>query len=155
MRAKLWIMCGRAFSGKSTLAREIALQNGAPVVSLDEINLERGLISGDGLDVSAWIETTRIAHERVSSFLNKGQSVVVDDTNSLKFLRDAWRKIALECDSEFEIVWLPISIEEQQSRVRANRKTQSRADILDDVLKIHNDTFEEPTQEELARQNTL
>jgi len=142
-------MCGRSFSGKSTRAIEIASAHKAEVISLDEINLERGLISGDGLDVSDWIETTRIAHERVGAFLRQGRSVVVDDTNSLKFLRDAWRKIALDCDARFEIIWLPISKEDQAARVNANRFSQTRPDIADEVLSAHNESFEEPDEIEL------
>lgn len=142
-------MCGRSFSGKSTHALEIARSHNAVIISLDEINLERGLVSGAGLEISDWIESTRIAHDRAAKFLRQGQSVVVDDTNSLKFLRDDWRKLAFECKSNFEIVWLPISEVEQAQRVSANRETRLRADISDEVLRIHNLNFEEPTELEL------
>ena len=142
-------MCGRSFSGKSTRAIEIASAHNAEVISFDEINLERGLVSGDGLKVSDWIETTRIAHERAGTLLRQGRSVVVDDTNSLKFLRDAWRKIALDCDAKFELIWLPISQENQAARVNANRLSQTRADITDEVLRAHNESFEEPDENEL------
>ena len=142
-------MCGRSFSGKSTRAVEIARANDAEIISFDEINLERGLVSGDGLDISEWIETTRIAHERAEGFLRQGRSVVVDDTNSLKFLRDDWRKIALGCDAKFEIIWLPISQEDQAARVKANRLSPTRADITDEVLRAHNESFEEPDDGEL------
>lgn len=147
---KLWIMCGRSFSGKSTRALEIAQVHKAEIVSFDMINLERGLISGTGLDINEWIETTRIAHERASNLLRQGHSVVIDDTNSLKQLRDAWRKTAQECQVAFELVWLPISFEDQTMRIRANRENPSRADIKDEVLKAHNESFEEPDPAEIV-----
>ena len=43
------LLCGRSFSGKSTVALELAQQLPAVVVSLDAMNAERGLTSGDGL----------------------------------------------------------------------------------------------------------
>jgi len=142
-------MCGRSFSGKSTRALEIARVHNAELISFDAINLERGLVSGEGLDISEWIETTRIAHERAVTFLLQGRSVVVDDTNSLKFLRDAWRKTASDCDARFEIIWVPISLEEQAARVNSNRTSQKRPDVSDEVLRAHNESFEEPDESEL------
>jgi hypothetical protein len=36
-------LCGLPFAGKSTVARQLAAELGAPIVRLDDINAERGL----------------------------------------------------------------------------------------------------------------
>lgn len=58
----LVVMCGRSFSGKSTLA--LADRLGAQRVSLDAINEERGLRGGADIPVSEWMRTNDEASPR-------------------------------------------------------------------------------------------
>ena len=47
----LYLLCGLAFSGKTTLTAALSRHLGAAVVSLDAINASRGLQGGMGIPV--------------------------------------------------------------------------------------------------------
>ena len=101
-------MCGLSFSGKSTIARNLADRLGATVISLDAINEERGLHGGQGIPLEEWRATNDFAHERTERLLRNGVDVVVDDTSSPRFLRDEWREIADAVAARFELVYVPV-----------------------------------------------
>ncbi|WP_193105158.1 ATP-binding protein [Brachybacterium sp. FME24] len=144
----LTLMCGLSFSGKSTLAARLAHELPAHLISLDLINDERGLDGGQGIPVEEWAATNRIAHERVGTLLREGHHVVVDDTGSPRFLRDAWRATAGAAGAPFALVWVQIGPDLQRERVRANREAQVRHDVTDAVLREHAASFEPPTDED-------
>ncbi len=60
---RLVLLCGTAFSGKSTVARTLAPSLSASIVSLDEINERRGLWGGDGIPVEEWMRTHELASD--------------------------------------------------------------------------------------------
>jgi len=78
--ARLYLICGLPFSGKSTLAARLAQWLGCPVVSFDAINQERGLhFAGEReLTGAEWAETYAIARERVAERLKLGQDIILD-----------------------------------------------------------------------------
>ncbi|MCJ1715133.1 ATP-binding protein [Curtobacterium sp. VKM Ac-2922] len=143
----LVLTCGLSFSGKSTLAARLAEELGAQITSLDRINDERGLDGGQGIPLEEWATTNRIAHERVARMLADGKHVIVDDTGSPRFVRDAWRADADQAGVPFVLVWVQIDPELQRVRVRSNRRSGLRADVTDAVLAEHAATFEPPTDE--------
>lgn len=143
----LVLMCGLSFSGKSTLATQLAVELDAELLSLDGINEERGLHGGQGIPLEEWANTNRIAHERVGALLASDRHVVVDDTGSPRFIRDAWRATATESAAPFVLVWVQISPELQRHRVLTNRDQPSRADVSDAVLTEHAASFEPPIEE--------
>lgn len=140
-------MCGLSFAGKSTFAKLLTQELGGHIISLDLINAERGLDSGQGIPLEEWSTTDRIAHERVETLLRDGQHVVVDDTGSPRFIRDQWRATAKAVGVPFTIVWIQIDPELQRARVAANRSQQDRHDVTDAVLAEHVAGFEFPTGE--------
>jgi len=143
----LALMCGLSFSGKSTIAARLADELDAELISLDAINAERGLYGGQGIPLEEWAKTNRLAHERSRDALTRGRHVVVDDTGSPRFIRDAWRAIAEDAAAPFIIVWVQIDAALQRERVLANRTGQERHDITDSVLAEHVASFEAPTDE--------
>ena len=146
----LVVLCGVTFSGKSTLARELARLLPAVIVSLDFINEERGLDGGQGVPVEEWAETNRLAQERVRDLLRAGSDVIVDDTTSMQMLRTAWQDLAVREGADAALVWLTIDAETQAERMLLNRWTESRPDVLDEVLQAHLDGFEYPEPQEHA-----
>jgi predicted kinase len=143
----LTLMCGLSFSGKSTLAAQLAAELDAEVISLDAINLERGLDSGQGITLEEWAETNRIAEDRVQDLLRADRQVVVDDTGSPRFIRDGWRDVAEAAGRGFVLVWVQIDEPLLRERLQANRAAQSRHDVTDEVLAAHLTEFEPPVDE--------
>lgn len=143
----LTLMCGLSFSGKSTLAARLADGLPASVISLDLINEERGLYGGQGIPIEEWSTTNRIAHERGQALLEAGRHVIVDDTGSPRFIRDGWRAIAERSGAPFALVWVQISDDLQDERIRTNRESRDRHDVTDAVLREHRASFEPPTEE--------
>ncbi|WP_223693585.1 AAA family ATPase [Leifsonia poae] len=143
----LTLMCGLSFSGKSTVAAQLAEQLPGSVISLDRINAERGLDGGLGIPLEEWVLTKQIAHERAESLLRAGQQVVVDDTGSPRFIRDEWRTLAERSGTPLALVWVQIDPVLQQERVQANRSEQRRHDVIDSVLEDHVTHFEPPVDE--------
>ncbi|SDH35100.1 Gluconate kinase [Leifsonia sp. 98AMF] len=146
----LVVMCGRSFSGKSTLALALADRLGAQRVSLDAINEERGLRGGDGIAVSEWMRTNDEASARVEEALSAGRAVVVDDTSSPRFLRDRWRELAARAHAETALVFVDAPEELIRARLAANRSDLARHDVTDDVMDAHLGAFEAPETDEHA-----
>ncbi|GAA3663413.1 AAA family ATPase [Microbacterium marinilacus] len=143
----LVLMCGLSFSGKSTLAALLAAELPAEVLSLDRINQERGFDGGQGIAAGEWSTTNKMAHERAIEALESGAHVIVDDTGSPRFVRDAWRDIATAAGVPFTIVWVQVSLDLQRQRVQADRETRGRPDVTDAVLAEHAAHFEAPSDE--------
>ena len=146
----LVVMCGRSFSGKSTLALALADRLGAQRVSLDAINEERGLRGGDGIPVSEWMRTNDEASARVEEALSAGRAVIVDDTRSPRFLRDRWRELAARAHAETALVFVDAPEELIRARLAANRSDLARHDVTDDVMDAHLSDFEAPGADERA-----
>lgn len=146
MGGRLILMCGRSFSGKSTVARWVAAALPGIVVSLDAINTERGLNGGRGIPVSEWARTNEIAHERVTAALRADETVIVDDTNSPRFLRDRWRQLG----APVVLVFIDADVPTILQRQAANRSDNRRDDVTDEVMAEHLQDFEPPDGDENA-----
>ncbi|MGY4543645.1 putative kinase [Arthrobacter sp. UYNi723] len=147
-RAVLVLMCGRSFSGKTTISRELAVSIDAEIVSLDSINEERGLFGGQGIPVEEWIRTNDEATRRVSAALERGGRVVVDDTSSPRFLRDNWRSLAADASSAFALVYVDTPEHITRRRLLNNRELANRNDVIDEVMAKHLESFEPPEPDE-------
>lgn len=143
----LTLMCGLSFSGKSTVAGQLAERLDGEVISLDAINLERGLDGGQGIPVEEWAATNRIAADRARDLLRQRRQVIVDDTGSPRFIREGWREVAESIGSGFVLVWVQIDEPLLRDRLQANRTNRSRHDVTDEVLSAHLSGFEPPADE--------
>ncbi|MFD7157877.1 AAA family ATPase [Kribbella sp. NPDC059898] len=146
----LVLLCGTSFSGKSTVARELARRLPARVVSLDEINERRGLWGGDGIPIEEWARTHQVAQAEVLELLSAGDTVVVDDTSSPRFLRDGWRALAVGAGVEFRLVYVEANEATVRARRHHNRLSPHRRDVTDTVLDHHLSNFEPPEPDEGA-----
>lgn len=102
----LLLMCGLSHSGKTFLASEISKTIGAKILSLDNINMERGIDTDKEISISEWKKTHQIALKKLDGYLRSGLSVIVDDTNPLKKLRMRFKNIADNNNVETIIVYL-------------------------------------------------
>jgi predicted kinase len=144
-------MCGLAFSGKTTLAREITSLTGAIYIGLDDINRERGLPhGGEGLPVEEWERTHELAVERVGRLMREGSTIVIDDTSNHRFLRERFRRLADANGYALVLVFVDTSLDVIRRRMDENAGSRYRAAIRDDVFDDHVRTFERPGPDENA-----
>lgn len=150
MTGRLVLLCGRSFSGKSTVAASLADSLPGQVVSLDQINEERGLHGGDGIPLSEWARTNELAQGRVIARLRADQTVIVDDTSSPRFLRDGWRALCSSAGAPMVLVYVDTSMDVIRRRLMDNRVTGQRGDVTDEVMAAHQESFEPPEEDEQA-----
>jgi len=132
-RDTLYLLCGLAFSGKSTLAAALAERLDAKVVSLDEINARRDLWGGDGVADDEWAATHRQALREVEDHMRRGTPcIVVDDTNCYRFLRDDHGELAGEHGYRVRILVLrpPLDPSSACSAFRALSRSAAAASRL-------------------------
>ncbi|HEX4954067.1 MAG TPA: AAA family ATPase [Thermoanaerobaculia bacterium] len=144
----LYLMCGMAFSGKSTLAGALARHLGAEVVSLDAINDARGLAGGLGIPEAEWARTHHEALGQLEGLLGTGSSVIIDDTNCFRFLRDAYRAVADRHGLPTTVIYLDRPLELLLARIEENEATQARPAIAAAVLTDLALKFEPPGPDE-------
>jgi predicted kinase len=165
-RRMLVLMCGTSFSGKSTFARALAAEIQGLIISLDEINERRGLWGGDGIPIEEWQRTHQIATAEVRAHLlgadtgspagarsgsvAEPENVVVDDTSSLRVLRDGWRELAGEVGVGFGLIYLDVGHATIRRRLAENRVSRTRRDVAYAVLEEHLASFEPPEADEGA-----
>ncbi|MGV3616160.1 MAG: AAA family ATPase [Fimbriimonas sp.] len=125
MRPTALLLCGLPYSGKSTLAESLII-DGYFVISLDAINHERGLgLDGQSVPGSEWMETHRIALERLRAYLQAGHNVIWDDTNYAAWIRDPIFEAALESGAEPLVVLVDTPVEIVRRRAE-EAKAQGR-----------------------------
>ena len=147
-QAVLVVLCGRSFSGKSTIAKELAHAIGGEIVSLDLINEERGLVGGQGIPIDEWIRTNDEAARRVATMIASNRRVVVDDTSSPRFLRDGWRALATNARAAFVLVYVDTPGQVMRDRLLKNRGQSTRNNVIDEVMAEHLENFEPPQPDE-------
>lgn len=147
-RPGIVVLCGRSFSGKSTVAAALAAELPAVPLSFDAINAERGLVSGDGVPVQEWGRTYAQAQDRARRAIEAGSVVIIDDTSSPRFLRDGWRELAAGLQVPMVLVYVDTPIEVSLARHAGNRVASVRADVSDKIMSEHLDSFEPPTADE-------
>lgn len=138
MVVKFVMMVGIAGSGKSTKAAEIAVREGATIISSDAIREELygdEAIHGDG-------QVYQVMEDRTMIALRKGVSVVYDATNLVASRR---RELLarLPAGVEKECAWVNTPIE------RALQNNESRARHVAEWVIYHQAAqLEAPTKEE-------
>jgi predicted kinase len=146
--ATLYIMCGLAFAGKTTVARALARHTGGRVVSLDEINAARGLCGGDGIPATEWERTHDIALREADALLARGVATVVDDTGCYRWLRDRYRQVAARHGCNDVVVFVDTPPAEARRRRDANAATGARPGVRLEVFEALARTFEPPQPDE-------
>lgn len=144
----VYILCGLPFSGKSTLARELARRFGLEHVEIDRINSERG-VGFDGAPISQqeWTATYSESFRQLERCLANGRSAVYDATNFTRQQRDRVRRIAGRFHACAAVIHLDLP-DEARRRWQVNRLSGERYDVRDDDFAQVADNFEPPTDDE-------
>ena len=108
-RSKLIVMCGLSASGKSTIAKELAVKHNAVIVSSDAIRKE---ICGTVADQSKNEEVFKIFHKRIREYLHQKRNVIADATNITMKSRRAIINNVKKMDVEIIAYIVPKRIEE-------------------------------------------
>ena len=145
----VYILCGLAFAGKTTLAKALVQRLGLSRVSIDEINTARGV----GLD-NAWISpedwdlTYAESYRQLGQHLRAGHSVIYDAGNFNRAERDKARAVAAHSGSGALVIYVTTPEPVARERWQRNRLAHERNDIRDDYFEIGIAMFEPPTADE-------
>lgn len=146
---RFFLLCGLAFSGKTTLARAIARRLSLAYISLDEINAERGLRpGGDGLPAEEWERSHAVAESQLATAFSSGRGAVLDDTGCFRWLRDRYRDHAGRHGLPTTVVFVDVPLEVIRARVALNTREAKRTGIADTIFARHVAEFEAPQPDE-------
>jgi len=149
MNKILYILCGLGFSGKSTLAKQIAEKKNAVLISQDGIYFEKEKELDPALtDAKEWELIRSIAFERIDEALRSGKSVVYDSTNTRREHRDAAREIAGKNQADSVLVFLDTPDEVLVDRQIKNKETNERHDVEQKYLDQARAELEMPDADE-------
>lgn len=142
-------MCGVGFSGKSTLAKEIANHTGAVLVSQDGMYFEKKEeLSIDEDNDDQWRMLLELCKKRILENLKKGNSVVFDNVNTRFEHREELKQLAKEVGAETKVIFLDTPIEIQRERQMRNKETGERHDVKQEYLDQAIKELEVPTEAE-------
>ena len=148
--AKLYILCGYPFAGKSTIAKALINKYGFVRVAIDDIKKEQGIVDNVSEEITA--EELQgvydIYQDRIVNNLKSGKSVITDTVAHTRESRDGLRKIAKENNAETVILYVNTPLDIVKERWMKNRNTQERNDVLDKDFNSVVNNFEVPGNDE-------
>ncbi len=146
---RVYILCGLAFAGKTTLAKLLIQHLDLVRVSIDEINGVRGLGHNNSWIAPAdWDITYAESYRQLALYLRIGHSVVYDAANFTRAERDRARAIAIQNNADARVIYVTTSAAIVRQRWLENRLTRVRNDIRDDYFEMGLSQFEPPAEDE-------
>lgn len=149
----LYILCGEAFAGKSTLAKKIKDYYDAKIVGRDQVYFacEEILVlesTSDEDDDLLWKNMWPLVIQGVKNHLMLGNSVVVDDNCLYLRQRDELRSVAKECNVKSILIYLDTPNEVLKKRKELNKVSKTRHDVPSEWMVEDAQAFERPTDNE-------
>ena len=149
----LFILCGEAFSGKSTLAKEIVLHYKAKIVGRDEVYfaIEKILAlenTPEEDDDFLWKSLWPLILRGTKNQLLLGNSVVIDDNCFYLKQRDELRSIAKDVGVKSILIYLNNPIEVLKKRKEENKLHKKRHDVPSAWTEEDSKLFERPIESE-------
>ncbi len=147
--ARLYILCGLPFAGKTTLAKRLAERFGFVHLDMDRINSILGVgLNGEAITPEQWDRTYAECYRQLEEYLQAGQTVIFDTAAFTRAQRDELRAIAGKRNVPTQVIYLAISEEEARRRWQQNRVTQQRYDVRDEDFDQVARHFEPPAPDE-------
>jgi predicted kinase len=144
----LYLICGAPFSGKTTLAQILASKTHSRYISMDDIMRQRGFDLSQQQPVEEWAKAHQICLQRIGTLMIEGSSIVLDDTNYLKWLRDTFRTLAAQHHYDITTIYLDIPLAELERRRTNALRTLERSSLPDEAFYPIVEHFEIPDQSE-------
>ncbi len=117
----LVIFSGLPGTGKTTIARALAIKMKAAFLRIDSLEqalVNSGLIkAGDDIGPAGYMAAQALAADN----LRLGLNVITDPVNPFAITRDAWRDVALECDTKYLEIEVICSDQVEHKRRIENR----------------------------------
>ena len=150
--AKLIILCGISYAGKSTLGSAIAERFGYEQVDVDDTKfaLFGANVRDEDLSRAEWQHMYEQTYRLIREYLDAGKSVVDGSGNFRRSERQTVRDLTdpLRDDTVTIFVDTPQSIARQ--RLLANRERHARLDVTDEDFEHILRVWEPPSQAENA-----
>ncbi len=151
MTAKLIVICGLPFSGKTTLGAIIANEFAYVEVDVDGVKEEMfGVVSDDALSQGDWTRLYAETDRRIEDLLDMGHSVVDSSRNFHRSERERAKQIAERANAEFVTIYLNTPESVCRERWRSNRVSPTRRDIEDSGFEALIRAMEAPASDEKA-----
>ncbi|ABV67399.1 conserved hypothetical protein [Aliarcobacter butzleri RM4018] len=152
MKNKLYLMCGKMASGKSTLSKKLAKENNAILLSEDEIL--KKLYPNEIKTIEDYIKYSsrlkNMLREHIIELLKKENSVVLDFPANTINQRDWFKKIIEEANIEHEMFYVKRSDEICKNQLKKRNENLSKDEPLIDEATFDAITkyFQEPNDNE-------
>jgi len=144
----LYIMCGLAFSGKSTLARQIAERTGSKLIAFDKLWVEKDKENPVPKGEDGWKFIRKVGKDEVVNTLQEGSSVVYDDNNVRFEHREELREIARKFNAKSVVIYLNTPIKIIRERETTNRLTGERHEVEPENFQTVLEQLETPRADE-------
>ena len=147
--ARLYILCGLPFAGKTTLALALVNRFCLMHIDIDQINTDFGVgLYGASISPEEWERTYTEAYKQLEVALDSKHSVIFEGANFTKELRDRIRAISNVRGVISRVIFVDVPVSEAQRRLLNNRIIQQRYDVRDDNFAYAVAYFESPTKDE-------
>src|SRR3972149_11800341 len=125
----LYIMCGLAFSGKSTLAKKIAEYTDSKLISFDKLWVNKNKEHPVPKGAKGWKFIRKVSQGKITKALKSGFSVVYDENNIRFEHREELRNVARKFGVTAMVVYLNTPLELIKEREAINKTTQQRHEV--------------------------
>lgn len=147
----LFILCGEAFAGKTTLSKKMADLYEAKIVGRDEVYfaIEKILAlenTPDKDDDTLWGNLWPLVIQGAKNQLSLGNSVVIDDNCLFLKQRDELRLVAEQSGAKNILIYLNIPNNILKERKTENKNSKNRHDVPSEWMAEDSSLFERPTE---------
>lgn len=146
--AKLYIMCGLPYSGKTTLQKELVKRLGFQAVSVDRIMDEKDMWREGHPTQEDWNTAYSEAYRKIKEYLKEGKTVIFDCANLPFHERENARKIADSLGIIHQLIYVKTTKEEILRRRQKNKQTKERGHLDRETMENAFNLFDEPTESE-------
>ena len=149
MQSTLYIMCGLPFSGKTTIAKQLAKKQEFSVVSVDDIRESLGFYwEKNEASKDDWEKIFKTVELKITSLLKSGNNVIYDSANQDKASRIKFKELAISLGVKSRVVFVDTPMKVILERYSSNLNSKERFHLPEKYFNAAVNTFEPPTEDE-------